>query len=107
MQLLFIVALLLIIGKSGSQELLNEVTPMLESIGGDEMLQAVKSAEEFSSVLQAVKSFTGNVEPTPPAASAFAKSRQENEGVGFPLAPIANIADRSITYSLSRYISSY
>ena len=59
MQLLIILALLLYGGKSGAQNILSEVKPVLESIGGDQMREALKSAEEISSVLSAVKEMTG------------------------------------------------
>lgn len=112
MQLFIILALLLYGGKSDTQKLLQEVKPVLETIGGDDVKEALKSAEEISEVLSAVRSFTG--------AQAGAKSQQttaenslfndstgftaDNPAVSFPLAPIAGIADRDITYSLSQYV---
>ena len=112
MQLLIILALLLYAGKSGAQNLISEVKPVLESIGGDEMKEAIKSAEEISSVLEAVKGFTeteqSGVVVQNEVGRNFAHSSDSERDTGetfFPLAPIANVADRSITYSLSRYIT--
>lgn len=106
MQLLIILALLLYGGKSGAQNILSEVKPVLETIGGDGMKEALKSAEEISSVLQAVKGFAGGEQQN--SASDCGGHGQERSncagGGGFPLAPIANVADKSITYSLSKYI---
>lgn len=114
MQLLIILALLLYGGKSGAQNLLSEVKPVLESIGGDEMRQALKSAEEISSVLSAVTELTG-AKPSNAFAAADEFSVDDgaegaeavsNPAIAFPLAPINDIADKDITYSLSKYISS-
>ena len=107
MQLLIILALLLYGGKSGAQNVLNEVKPVLETIGGDQMKTALKSAEERSSVLEAVKGFTSGEQPQPRNATRNESENQRRDyacGGGFPLAPIANVADKSITYSLSKYI---
>lgn len=109
MQLLIILALLLYGGKSGAQNILSEVKPVLETIGGDEMKEALKSAEEISSVLEAVREFTGGEQrhnPFPVSNDGGQEGRDYTGGSGFPLAPIANVADKSITYSLSKYIES-
>ncbi len=97
MQLLIILALLLY-GGGNANKMLSEVKPVLESIGGEEMKQALKSAEEISEVLSLVQPLAAAKnapvqQDTPKAASA-----------SFPLAPISSIADREITYSLNRYI---
>lgn len=97
MQLLIILALLLYGGKSGAGNILSEVKPVLESIGGEEVKQALKSAEEISSVLNAVQAMA---QPAAPADGGNA-----GETVNFPLAPISAIADKDITYSLSKYIT--
>ena len=47
MQLFIILALLLYGGKSGAQNLIEEVKPMLETFGGTEVKEALKSAEEI------------------------------------------------------------
>lgn len=90
MQLLLILALLMFGGNA--KNVLDEVKPVIESIGGEEMLQALKSADEISEVLSAVKELTP--EPVKPSST-----------VSFPLAPISAIADKEITYSLSKYVS--
>ena len=112
MQLLIILALLLYGGKSGAQNIIKEVKPVLETIGGDEMKEALKSAEEISTVLSAVREFTGaaNSTNTEDAAPAFsqeqaAESPAKNPAIAFPLAPVNNIADKDIAYSLSKYIN--
>ena len=98
MQLLIILALLLYGGNPGAQNILSEVKPMLESIGGEEMRRAIKSAEEISGVLSAVRALSSeNI----PVGQPAAKPNVEN----FPLAPISEIADKDITYSLSKYIA--
>ena len=113
MQLLIILALLLYGGKSGAQNILSEVKPVLESIGGDQMREALKSAEEISSVLSAVKEMTGTGGINA-VASAFsgtntdtsANASFENKpAIAFPLAPINDISDKDITYSLSKYFA--
>lgn len=104
MQLLLILILLLSGGRQSPQNLLKEVRPVLENLGGEELREALKSAEEISEALSAVKS----------AMSEGGMSPAENIAVGhdlrapsivFPLAPVSRIADRDITYSLSRYFA--
>lgn len=107
MQLLIILALLLFSGNNGGRNVLEEVKPVLESLGGDEMKQALKSAEELSTVISAVQGMASSGDSSK-AVSAFNFNANEKTGgsaVNFPLAPISAIADRDITYSLSRYIS--
>ncbi|MDE7082080.1 MAG: hypothetical protein K2O89_00025 [Clostridia bacterium] len=114
MQLLLILALLMYGGKSGSKNIIEEVKPVLETFGGEEIKEALKSAEEISGMLTAVKGLAGSglfgsgkEGEAQPAAQGFAG----NDFAGnkpdefFPLAPIAAIADKEITYSLSKYIS--
>ena len=97
MQLLIILALLLY-GGGNARNMLNEVKPVLESIGGEDMQKALKSAEEISEVLSAVQSFSG-FKGAQPKSVEMPKNPAE-----FPLAPISSIADREITYSLNKYI---
>lgn len=103
MQLLIILALLLFGGKS-SQNMLEEVKPVLENlVGGEEIKEVLKSAEEISSVLSAVSglaSGAGGFAQNPPQPQYA-----QNSPIAFPLKPISAIADRDISYSLSRYIS--
>ncbi len=108
MQLLIILALLLYGGKSNAQNILEDVKPVLESIGGDDMKQALKSAEEISSVLSAVRGLTssgGASAAEKPAYASFDGNEKSKPAIGFPLSPVSSIADREITYSLSKYIS--
>ena len=99
MQLLIILALLLY-GGGNAKNMLNDVKPVLETIGGEDMQRALKSAEEISEVLSAVQSFSGFKGAQPKNTDI----PQNNEN--FPLAPISAIADREITYSLNKYIQS-
>lgn len=105
MQLLIILALLLYGGKSNAANILSEVKPVLEEIGGEEMKQALKSAEEISSVLSAVQGMSDAVRQT--SAQTFSQNSETNSSpaIQFPLSPISSIADREITYSLSKYIA--
>lgn len=112
MQLFIILALLLYGGKTQTQNLLQEVKPMLETFGGEELKEALKSAEEISQVLTAVRGFGAFQQPerqesNPSESDYFNDSvgaNAKNPAVSFPLAPISNIADRDITYSLSQYV---
>ncbi len=112
MQLLIILALLLYGSKSGSQKLLTEVKPVLESLGGEQIREAIKSAEEISAMLTAVSELTGaagiagtnNANATANNATSTPADAADDT-IAFPLKPIGSIADRDITYSLSRYIS--
>lgn len=97
MQLLILLALMLLGGNKGAGNILEEVKPVLESFGGEDIQKALKSAEELSSVLSAVQAVASP--PSAPAQSA------EQTYEPFPLAPVSKIADRDITYSLSRYFA--
>ena len=94
MQLLLLLALLMYGGNKGAANLLEEVKPVLESIGGEEIANALQSAEQLSPVISAVQ-------------SAVPQSPQRPEGKAeyLPLAPVSKIADRDITYSLSQYFA--
>ncbi|MDE5943495.1 MAG: hypothetical protein K2H30_04725 [Clostridia bacterium] len=104
MQLFIILALLLYGGKGNAQNLLQEVRPMLESFGGEQVQEALKSADEISQVLSAVNAFSGGTGGEQAEKSTEFSQHGENQS-GFPLEPISRIADRDITYSLSKYIS--
>lgn len=97
MQLLIILALLLY-GGGNANKMLSEVKPVLESIGGEEMQKALKSAEEISSVLSAVQSFSGAKQTQPQ------NFEERSCPLSFPLEPVAAIADKEITYSLNKYL---
>lgn len=57
MQLLLILALLLFGGRNDAGKLLKEFRPVLEQFGGDDVKQALKSAEELQGVISALGSF--------------------------------------------------
>ena len=106
MQLLIILALLLYGGKRNAGNILSEVKPVLENLGGEEMKEALKSAEEISSVLSMVQGIASSAQSYEPVQSAFNFSGgQQQPTIAFPLAPVSAIADKDITYSLSRYIA--
>lgn len=106
MQLLIILALLLYGGKRNAGNILSEVKPVLENLGGEEMKEALKSAEEISSVLSMVQGIASSVQSSEPVQSAsnFSGGKPQPT-IAFPLAPVSAIADKDITYSLSRYIA--
>ena len=110
MQLLLILALLMYGGKRGSKNIIEEVKPVLETFGGEEIKEALKSAEEISGMLTAVQGLTGSGlfgGDAQPAPQGFTDGNF-NAGTTddfFPLAPISAIADKDITYSLSKYIA--
>ncbi|MDE6791083.1 MAG: hypothetical protein K2J61_05110 [Clostridia bacterium] len=99
MQLLVLVLMLMLSGKNAN---IKELQPILESIGGQEAAGALKQAEELSGVISAVQSLSAMAQPT---AQGKAEGAEEWVKGGYPLAPIANIADERITYCLSRYIA--
>lgn len=104
MQLLIILALLLYGGKADAANTLSEIKPVLESVGGEDMREALKSAEEISSVLSAVREIS-SAGATASAAMPAQADIAPRGGVNFPLAPVSAIADKDITYSLSKYIA--
>ncbi len=107
MQLLIILALLLYGGNAGARQVFEEVKPVLEDLGGEEMKQAFKNAEEISQVLSAVSAFGSELkseERTEEGAEEFSFSGGEK--VAFPLKPINNIANSDVICALSRYIES-
>ena len=106
MQLLIILALLLYGGKTGGKNILSEVKPVLETFGGEEIKEALKNAEEISSVLSAGQNFTASAPVAEPEVnSSDFGTFTENPSIAFPLSPVSAIADKDITYSLSRYIA--
>lgn len=114
MQLLIILALLLYSGGSGAQKIIEEVKPVLETLGDDSMKEALKNAEEISSVLSAVRTLSGTEKASGGtgfgqnnAKTDFAQSAEGEEGnaIAFPLKPVNGIIDRDIAYSLSKYVT--
>lgn len=110
MQLILILAALLL-GGGSNQKLLKEVKPVLEEIGGEEVKSAFSAVEEISGVLNMVKdlsaaqsvlsSFNSNVHSDQHAEAENNFCSQS----GYPLEPVAKIADKSVTYSLSKYFA--
>lgn len=119
MQLLLILALILYGGKGGNAKLLNELKPLIESVGGEEVKEAFRNAEELESVISAFGGLVtadgasggsgGISADAGSAAAGHAPGRGEeagdNTGNYFPLAPVAGIADREILYRLVQYFS--
>lgn len=106
MQLLVLVLMLMMSGKNAN---IKELKPIIEELGGGEAAEAFKQAEELSGVLSAVQSLTSMPQQSaaqPCASTVGSPSDDECSPLGgYPLAPIANIADERITYCLSRYIA--
>ncbi len=106
MQLLLILAIILLGGKSSAQTILNEVVPVLESMGGQnlsgELKQAVRSAEEISSYIAAFGTMAkaANARSAPAEAPPAASAKPQ-----FPLKPIAAIAPPDIRESLQTHIN--
>lgn len=98
MQLMIILALLLL-GGGNVNGMLKEVKPVLESLGGEDIQKALKSAEEISEVLSAISPLTGGSAPAQPKQASLPLAE-------YPLAPVSAIADSEITYSLNKYIHS-
>ncbi len=104
MQLLVILALLLYGGKTNARELIEEVKPLVETIGGDDIKSALKSAEEIAGIISAVSAFAPAATPaSAPAAQPGVETAVTVTDSGFPLAPINNIADDNISYALKQY----
>ena len=91
----------------GNANAMNEVKPILESFGGNDIKDALCKAEELSSMLNAVQAMTGMgaTHAKPSHGGNGGNCSGEFAQHGFPLAPISNIADENITYCLSRYIA--
>lgn len=96
---------------SGNGANVKELQPILESIGGEEASQALKQAEELSGMVSAVQALTGAVGGKGGASPADCESvgaefvHKNSPCNGYPLAPIASVADERITYCLSRYVA--
>lgn len=99
---LAILFLLLLMGGTGR---LNEMKPLIESLDKD-AAGIIKQAEEFGGVLEAVRSLSGGAHPSPqPEFKEAAFAPYSAPSGGYPLAPVANIADEGIKSALSRYIA--
>ncbi len=105
MQLLALALILLLSGKNFN---VSEFKPVLESLGGSEAAEALDKAEELTRVISAVQSFAGNANSgvnSGKSEQPAACKETPPETSDCPLAPIAAIADESITCALSRYIA--
>lgn len=105
MQLLVLVLMLMMSGKNAN---IKELKPIIEEFGGGEAAEAFKQAEELSGMLSAVQSLASMSQPPQPSQAGVESAPPPDDGGaadGYPLAPIANIADERITYCLSRYIA--
>ena len=113
-----LILLLMLALAGGGEQTLKEVKPILENLGGSEALGVIEKAEELSAMLTAVQSLTGGNGGIGGTGGMGGKrgngaphyNRESETGGefaqhGFPLAPIAAIADENITYCLSRYIT--
>ncbi len=104
MQLLLILALLIYAGKGDGGKLLSEVQPVLESLGGEEIKEAIRNAEELKGVLSAIGAVSRQEDSAESVDGETGRGGNER-GDCFPLAPVCRIADKDITYCLSRYLS--
>lgn len=102
MQLLVLALMLLMSGKNTN---LQQIKPILEEFGGGKAADALKQAEELSGMVSAVQALAAMTasEKSAPEPQQYSGSAEGNGG--FPLAPVAGIADERITYCLSRYIA--
>ncbi len=78
---------------------MDEFRPLIEQIAGDGASDMLKEAEQLSAVVSAFGGASAEGAPSFKSSAAPA-------GEGFPLAPVAGIADEGITYCLARYMAS-
>lgn len=102
MQLLVLVLMLMLSGRNAD---IKELKPIFEELGGDGAAEALRQAEELSGVLSAFQALTSAPAADMTSGESAPPSGDGGAPDGYPLAPIANIADERITYSLSRYIA--
>lgn len=132
MQLLLLLALLLYGGNNNAGGPLKQFRPLLEKFGGDEVKEALKSADELEEIISAFGNFGGggvkgqNAQNAPAYATGddgnaevrpngeegagggpAAQGAQNGDdgiagGHGFALDPVAGIADGEIIYRLAR-----
>ncbi len=102
MQLLLLALMLMLNGKNAN---INEIEPLIANFSGGDMAKTLKQAEELSGIMSAIGSLSRKESPKSVNLSEKAAD-SEKIGGGYPLAPVALVADERITYALSRYISS-
>ena len=108
MQLFLILAIILLGGKSGAQNVLNEVVPVLEQMGGpnlngeiSELKQVIKSAQEISSYMSALGAFQKSARPNPRTCEdVTARPAPAEQTAEIALQPIAKIAPPEFTRAL-------
>ena len=115
MQLLLVLALILLGGRGDTRELIKEVKPVLESLGGEQMKSVVEDAERISEVISAVQTFAAISKAVQPDTGSGANVRQESQtevkncdisqSSVSPLLPVACIANGEITASLEKYFA--
>lgn len=101
MQLLL---LLLIIFAGGKKRPLEEVMPILETFGNDDMREAVKCAEELSEAFVPENDFF-DTETDSDFPDDIADSERPLSRPDYPLSPIEGIADERAANALARYIA--
>ncbi len=110
MQLFLILAIILLCGNSGAQNILNEVVPVLESMGDKdlscELKQAVKSAEEISSYINALGAFAKANAAHPQKSEDGVNAKSAPAAMAFPLQPISAIAPPDVQTALANYVQS-
>lgn len=78
-----------------------QIKPIVEQFGGEDVQTALKQAEEFSSMLSGVLPPTPtNNTPMPPVEENLPKTDNAT-----PLAPISGVANEQIICALSRYVA--
>lgn len=97
MQLLL---LLLIIFAGGKKNTLEEVMPILETFGNEDMQSAVRRAEELSETFAPSSDFSDDSFWNNVASDDLPLSPPD-----YPLSPIEGIADERATAALARYIA--
>ncbi|MDE6373365.1 MAG: hypothetical protein K2L72_02605, partial [Clostridia bacterium] len=109
MQLLVLALMLMMAGKNSD---IKQLQPIFKGLGGGQAADAFRQAEELSGMLSAVQSLASMTAPQKSAQEPCGEGGGAEEfssdgggccGNGYPLSPIANIADERITYCLSRY----
>lgn len=102
MQLILLVLLLLAGGKSGkgapSEIFDGETMELIKSIGGGEVEEIFKEAEQVSEIITAFNGLMSGKE----CETHTEHPEFQGPESGFPLKPIANIADDSIYNALAR-----
>ncbi len=89
-------AVLLLLMLMGGNANLKEMKPLIESIDKD-AAGILDRAQELGAAMSAVRAMASARPPE--------KEGEKPVSSGYPLSPVAPIADEGITYALSRYIT--